>query len=119
MIDSQQAWSARDNTVGQWMVIDLDSSVSVAGLAIQGRSMTFQPQWVTGFTVQYWLDGETSADAKNVDGNIQFTVLERLTEDGSYNEIYFETGVVARYIQITVKTWENHISMRAGVLMCN
>jgi len=118
MIDSEQGWSAKSNTVGQWMVIDLESSLAVAGLAIQGR-LNYQQQWVTGFTVQYWLDGETSADAKNIDENIQFTVPEKLNESGMYNEIYFGTGVVARYFQITVKTWDQHISMRAGVLMCN
>ena len=121
MIDSIQAWSAQYNEVGEWMMIDLESSLPVAGLAIQGRATSSTQQWVTGYTVQYWLDGETSADAKYIDSEFMFTVPKKLGSyrDGEYNEIYFVTGVVARYFKITVKTWTSHISMRAGVLMCN
>lgn len=114
MIDSDQAWSAGFNRKGEWLLLDLDSDVFVGGLAIQGRG----DQWVKTYSVQFWLDGETSSDEKHVDDGSVFTVSKSFAT-GDYQQIYFETGVSGRYFKILPQSWASHISMRSGIMMCD
>ena len=114
MIDSAQAWSAGHTRNGEWLLLDLESDVFVGGLAMQGRG----GQWVKTYSIQYWLDGESLSDAKDVEGGFVFTVT-RSYNSGEEEEIYFETGVLGRYFRILPQSWASHISMRAGLMVCD
>ena len=104
MLDSSQAWSALENTAGQWMRLDAGSALLVYGVRVQGRDN--HGQRVTAFTVQHGTDDSTWSD---VDGGAAFT-------DASGNlDALFATPVMAQYIRITVVSWQGHISMRAGL----
>lgn len=108
MLDSAQAWSAGKNEVGQWMCIDLGSTIDVQGVVTQGRVAPHDAQRVTTFTVQYSSDGSNWTDiAGTFTGGAKNAKVEAV----------FPTPVKARYVKIVVQTWEKHISMRAGVLL--
>ena len=99
------------------MTIDLGSDLPIGGLAIQSRKAG--GQYVTGFRVKYWKDGETVENGiKVIDDNSVFTGYENLFLAGEYNELLFEQGVVGRYFKIIVETWKSHPSMRVGALEC-
>lgn len=117
MIDSNSAWSAKYKNNGQWMLIDLGSDVLVGGIAMQGRHNKLH-QWVITYSVKYWADGESSSDAKHVDGGFVFTVSKSFG-NGEYDRLYFETRVMGRYLKIIPRTWAVHPSIRAGVLVCD
>ena len=118
MIDSATSWSAKNKQAGEWMVIDLGNDTVVDALAIQGRMGTSN-QWVTDYTVEYWLSDQTDADAQQVDNNSIFEVPGRInTNVGDYHIIEFDFEIEARYVRIVVQGWNNHPSMRAGVIQC-
>ena len=76
MIDSWPGWAAAANQyTGQWLLLDLGEDREITGMAVQGRAAPYQ-QWVTSFTIDYWMDGETIADAKNVDSGKPGSVFD-------------------------------------------
>jgi len=126
MIDSARGFAADhglqpwdgDST---WMIIDSGLDMSINGVAIQGRAVSSTHEWMKSFTVQYWMDGETVADAKDVDGGAHFNVQNRYSgQDGIYNSIHFTAGSLrGRYFKIIVQTWNSRPTMRVGLLGCS
>ena len=94
--------------VGDWMMIDLGSMITIRGVVTQGRGDS--SNWVKTFTVKVSTDGATFAD---VDGGATFTgntnYLSQVTS-------IFAATAQARYVKIFPKTWYGRIAMRAGVL---
>jgi len=127
MINSGKGWSPSDPfdpipwsvSVGYrpWMVMDLGSEMSIGGMAIQGRHAS--NQWSKSYKLQYWMEGETVADAKDVDGGIVFNVpLPYEGRAHGYNSIHFASRLTGRYFKIIIQSWANYPSMRAGLLGC-
>mmetsp|Transcript_25804 Transcript_25804/g.65037 ORF Transcript_25804/g.65037 Transcript_25804/m.65037 type:complete len:228 (-) Transcript_25804:33-716(-) len=107
MLDSAQAWSAKQNQLGEWMQIALESQAIVAGVVTQGRHGSSQA--VTEYAVQYSTDG---IDWSEINADFQgSTSDEQLIAE-------FPSLVPARYIRMFPQSWEEHISMRAGLLLC-
>ncbi len=109
-LDSPQAWSAWYNKKGEWMQIDAGKVTSIEGVITQGRA--YSGQWVTAFKVAVSDDGTTWHDvecgrvfAANTNGETDKTNA-------------FEKPMMARYVRLIVVNWNNHISMRAGLLLC-
>ena len=99
MIDGYQAWSARVNQVGQWMLIDLGENVAVGALAIQGRTTAPEyssdyGQWVNSYIASYWMDGESEANEKFIDNGKTYTVPQQMNVNGDYNVNKFDSGVI-------------------------
>ena len=102
------------------MRIDAGSTLPVYGVQIQTRCCSPNSQRVTALTIQHSTDGSTWSV---VDGGITFTPAanELTPASGNFDKqgherILFATPVMARYIRITVVTWVDHISMRAGLI---
>jgi len=109
MLDSPQAWCAMSDREGEWMQIDLGAVSSVAGVVVQGRGDGAE-EWVTRLLVEHGsrlLQPETSAGE-----------FHASTDAGSRVQLLFPSPVQARYLRLTPLAWHNHISMRAGVLVC-
>ena len=109
MLGSQQAWTAGTAAAGEWMQIDLGADRQVVGVAIQGRA-DYHDQYVTGFTVQHSMNG--------VDFNSLPTTFTSDATGQATKRVMF-SQVTTRYVRIVVQTFssfDNHISMRAGVL---
>ena len=108
MLDSEQAWSAGTAAAGQWMTIDLGTSRQVVGVAIQGRSPPSHSQHVTSFTVQHSMDGVSFA-------SLPTTFTSDATGQATARVMFSQ--VTARYVRIVAQTFQDHLSMRAGVLL--
>jgi len=107
MLDSAQAWSASTNNVNEWMIIDLGSIMHVAGVAVQNRSSSTQA--VTKFDVEHSIDNTIFAST-----GTGFTVA--WARDEARSNVLFQRAVVARWVKILPKAWNDWISMRAGVI---
>ena len=108
-LDSDQAWSAQNNAVGQWWQMDLGSTKSISGVVTQGR--TAHNQYVTGYKVKVSSDASTWTD---VDGGKTFTANIAANNDKVKNT--FGSAVNGRYVRLMVQTWNGHLSMRAAVI---
>ena len=112
MINSPQSWSALTNQVGEWMQLDLGQEESVIGTVIQARAD--YDQYVTAYTVSTSLDGETWTEVSGVFYNGGYhgdlsSISGNILSGGS--------SVRARYVRLTVTSWESHLSLRADVLI--
>ena len=106
MLDSPLGWVAASSTAGQWMRINAGSVVSVHGIRVQPR-LSPATQRVTSVTVQHSADDSTWIE---VDDGATFAGWS-----GNF-DARFASPVMAQYIRITVITWQQHITMRAGLL---
>ena len=107
-LDSEQGWSAQNNTVGEWYQLDNGVVGKITGVAVKGR--TCCGQWVKTFKVKSkgatgtWTDVDSG---KIYTGNTDMTTQVDVT---------FDAPVDARYIRIYPQTWNNHMSLRSGLI---
>jgi len=106
-LDSPQAWSSEENTVGKWYQMDNGKIADIVGVAIKGRKD--HDQWVKTFKVKYYDAGTW----KDVDGGATFTGN---TDRDTQVEVKFAAPVKTRYIRIYPQTWNGHMSLRAGLI---
>merc|ERR1711970_1090203 len=104
------------------MQIDLGSNKNVAGIKIQDReacrvSTVCEPQYVKSFKVKVWTDGETVDDATGVENDKTFYASYDANSVRKEDTIKFSAAVTARYVRIYPQTWNNFLSMRAGVVL--
>jgi len=107
MLNSAQGWSAKKNSAGQWMQIDLGKVKSVAGTVIEPR--VGNGQYVTAYTVKYSTDGRRW---HAVAGTYYGRKGRKVTS-------LFPKKVTARYVRLIVQKWQGHISMRADAVICS
>ena len=107
-LSSPKAWSSEENKVGKWYQMDNGKIVDIVGVAIKGRKDCCD-QWVKTFKVKYYDAGTW----KDVDGGATFTGN---TDPDTQVEAKFATPVKTRYIRIYPQTWNNHMSLRAGLI---
>ena len=107
-LDSTRAWSAKTNAIGQWYELDNGSATDISGVVIKGRPL--HSQYVTSFKAQY----KDSAGAwKDVDGGY---IFEGSQDKGSQANVFFKAPINTSAIRIYPQTWNNHMSMRAGLM---
>jgi len=109
MLSSPQAWSAKTNQAGEWMIMDIGSVDTVLGVVEAGRGTggvhgDASGQYVTSFTVATSIDGVTFTD--------ETSAFSSASAQADYN---FDNAVSARYVRITVVSWQGHVSLRADV----
>jgi len=110
MLNSHQAWSAKKNSAGQWMSMDLGQVRKVWGVVTQGRARgRWSNQYVKTYKVQYSEDGSTWKDV---------TGTYKGERGDSGKEAQFPQPVMARFVKLVVRTWSSHISMRAAAITC-
>ena len=107
-LSSPQAWSSEANKVGDWYQMDNGKIVDIVGVAIKGRKDCCD-QWVKTFKVKYYDAGTW----KDVDGGATFTGNK---DRDTQVEVKFAAPVKTRYIRIYPQTWNNHMSLRAGLI---
>ncbi|KAK3242452.1 hypothetical protein CYMTET_47857 [Cymbomonas tetramitiformis] len=130
MLDDVGAWAAGRDAAGEWYQLDIGSVQLVIGVVTQGRYRGgftgWEPvhEWVTSYRVTYSLDGVTWSDYNNgasftgnTDSNTKVT--NSLTSASGSRQSQMLDGLEARYLRILPLTWHNHISMRAGVVLCS
>lgn len=93
--------------------MDLDSLTKLSGVVTQGRGGSrCHSQWVTSYKVRVSDDGMSWSD---VDGG---NVFSGNTGCHGNVENKFASLVETRFVRIVVQTWNRHISMRSGVILC-
>lgn len=107
-LDSEQGWSAQNNTIGEWYELDNGSATNISGVAIKGRKDT--GQWVQTFKVQY---KDSTGTWKDVDSGY---VFEGAHDQDSQGNVFFKEPVNTSAIRIYPQTWHSHMSMRVGLL---
>ncbi len=115
-IDSNFAWVACENYVGQWMQIDLGEEKDVAGVVFGSR---FNNQVrVTEFAVYVGLE---SGMEEYVDTfRYQFFYQSHVVNVGNNPEtqrFIFKRSRRARYVRFVVLRWHHGIQMRADVIL--
>jgi len=105
-LNSPQAWSAGQKKAGEWMQIDMGEVLTVAGTVVQGRKDL--AQYVSKYTVATSVDGKNFTNVTGEYNGQRGTVKNLFTD---------RTTIKARYVRIYVKTYSEHPSMRAAVLV--
>ena len=108
-LDSEQAWSAGANTVGEWYQLDNGVEGKIKGIAIKGRSGQYS-QYVKTFKVKYKGKGGTWGDVE------KGKIFTGNTDQDTQVDVNFEKPVNARYIRIYPETYESHMSLRADLI---
>ena len=112
-INSATCWAG---SVNGWTILDLGGDKTINGVAMQGRKGA-SDQWVTQYTVKYWLDGQTEAYRVEVDSGATFDVPSRINDNSHYHKIMFQQGTItARYVRIKVEAVHGYAAMRTGVI---
>ena len=109
-LDSHSAWSSRYNDKNQWFQMDAGSVTTIAGVLTQGRNDYWQ--WVSSFRIDISTNGEKWEQVecgRVFDGN---------HNRGSKVKTLFTQPLETRFVRIKPITWHGHISMRAGLLLC-
>jgi len=113
MLDSPQAWSAARAVAGEYMIMDMGEVALIRGLITQGRGDHKSWEYVKRFQV-----------ALSVDGSTWEYLHERFKGIlKPYHRVLgrwrFPDLVQARYLKLTVLSWNAWVSMRAGAFVCD
>jgi energy-converting hydrogenase Eha subunit E len=112
MLDSQQAWSAGQNRVGEWMVIDAGNVVRLIGIVVMTRGHSCTDQLVQTLRVEVSDNGVAWRE-------VSAGLATGLNPNDSTRQAHLRlpTEVRARLVRLTVLAWHAHISLRAGLLI--
>lgn len=110
-LNHDMAWAVRLKNVYQWLQVDLlNNSQHVCAIATQG--LRPYDQWVTSYSLQYSDDGVVFTDY-NAGHIFQGNMNEnRIVK----NDLI--PAIVARYIRVRPKSWNDWISMRMELYGC-
>ena len=110
-LDSEQAWSAKTNQVGEWYQIDNGRVAIISGISIHTRKdYPYNTQRVESFKVK---SKGVSGPWEDVDGGKIYTG----NTSGTQVNVFFDTPVESRFIRIYPQTWTNHMSLRADIFV--
>ena len=121
MLDSELTWASLTLNTSQYMTIELDNIISVSGVFTQGSAG--HNEWVTKFKVSFSTDNSTylyitSTGGTTTDIN-SAQEFSGNTDQNTKVENLFTSTILAKYIRFHPVSWNNHISMRADVLIKN
>lgn len=117
-LDSNGCWAAKINDKKQWMIIDLKEQKEIRGFINMARYNYECGQQVTKlmFLISddkvIWTNcGEFECSAVDADNYINEKFIN------PKRKVSIGTPLNARYVKIVPTEWENHISMRFGLLI--
>ena len=107
-LNSDLGWAAGTLDANQWITLSYDDPAYIKGIVVQPRAASGN-QYVTKANIQTSLTGSTWTTAlSNVNIN------SNLSDD---NRIDFTTPVYAKYVKLVPVNWNNHITLRMGLLV--
>jgi len=134
-LDSSSAWAAI-NSVGQWWQMDLGHPKLIIGVVTQARSCrhyTYHRFSIIGlvrtgstccneFVKSYKVSTYGGSGWTDVDGGHVFTAntandANHISTVNNKVENKFASVVYSQYVRVVVQAWQNHIAMRAAVLV--
>jgi hypothetical protein len=108
-LNSDLGWAAVANNTSQWITLNYDEPAYIKGIVVQPRAYS-GGQWVTKADIQTSLTG--SAPWVTVLSNVD--INNSIAND---NRINFPSPVFAKSVKVIPTTWNNHITMRMGLLV--
>lgn len=108
-LNSDLGWAAGANNTSQSITLNYDEPAYIKGIVVQPRAASFG-QWVTKADIQTSLTG--SAPWVTVLSNVN--INNSIADD---NRIDFPSPVFAKSVKVIPTTWNNHITMRMGLLV--
>jgi hypothetical protein len=108
-LNSDLGWAAVANNTSQWITLNYDEPAYIKGIVVQPRAASFG-QWVTKADIQTSLTG--SAPWVTVLSNVN--INSSIADD---NRIDFPSPVFAKFVKVIPTLWNNHITMRMGLLV--
>ncbi len=107
-LNSQQAWSSLNNSVGENIKLSLEVPRYIAGIVSQARAYNSN-QWVKSAKIESSLD--------NVNWTTVMANATLNTNNTDAVNVFFPSVVYAQYIRISPTDWSNHMSMRLGLII--
>jgi hypothetical protein len=107
--NTRLGWAAASNDANQWITLNYDSPTYIKGIVTQGRANN-GGQWVKAAHIETSLTG--AAPWTRVLTNK--TLNSNSTDDAL---ALFATPVFAKYVRVLPTDWNNHITMRMGLLV--
>ena len=107
--NTRLGWAALYNDTNQWITLNYDEPAYIKGIVTQGRANNGN-QWVSAANVETSITG--GAPWTRVLSNKSLNVNS--TEDVLS---LFTTPVFAKAVRVLPTTWNNHITMRMGMLV--
>ena len=108
-LNSDLGWAAGSLNTSQNITLNYDDPAYIKGIVVQPRAASGN-QWITTADIQSSLTG--AAPWTPVLSNV--TINSSLTDD---NRINFPSPIYAKYIKILPLTWNNHITIRMGLIV--
>ncbi len=108
-LNSDLGWAAGANNTSQSITLNYDEPAYIKGIVVQPRAASFG-QWVTKADIQTSLTG--SAPWVTVLSNVN--INSSIADD---NRIDFPSPVFAKSVKVIPTLWNNHITMRMGLLV--
>lgn len=107
-INSPQGWSVGTNDANQYIILNTDVPMYIAGIVTQGRAYN-GGQWVSSGKIESSLDGITFS-----------TVIASASLNSNSSDAvttYFPSVVYAKYIRVSPIGYINHMTMRLGLIL--
>lgn len=104
------AWCAYTNTGSEWYTMDTGALHWVAGVVVLGRSDA--NHWVTALNLSTSNDGVNFSPVQN--GQVFAASSDRNT----HSRVLIDRAIAARWVRIHPIEWNDHIALRAGVVLC-
>jgi hypothetical protein len=107
-LNSSLGWAAQQNNTSQFITLNYDEPVTMNGIVTQGRANNGN-QWVSSAHIDVSIDGL----------NWTRVVSNAILNTNSIDDVrvLFPSPVFAKYIRVSPLTWNNHITMRLGVIV--
>ena len=117
-LNSWLGWAAPNNRKGNWMMIDMGANKDIGGFIIQGRAMSkWDSQYVKKLNIK--LKKDDGSFIKSISENDEYYMkdINALSGNNQTKNIIFNKPERARYIYFYPTEWNDHITMRADVLL--
>lgn len=102
-------WAAGVNDANQWISLNYDTPAYIKGVVIQPRANS-ENQFVTKVHVESSLTGAAPWTRVVSDVPVSTTI----TDDA---KVLFSSSIFTKYIKVIPVLWNNHITMRMGLLV--
>jgi len=106
--NTRLGWAAGANNTSQFIILNYDEPATMTGIVTQGRANN-GGQWVSSAHIDVSMNGTNWTRVLS-----NATLNSNSIDDVRVN---FPNAVFAKYIRVSPLTWNNHITMRLGVII--
>ena len=113
--DGKGAWTADENTVGEYIQADFGQLQRIQAIATQGRHDRYH--WVRSYKFAYSADGVTYHYVTNIDGSDRVFVGN--SDRHTVVEHIFDVPFIAQFVRLYPLAWHDQMCLRWEVYGCS